>query len=81
MVFLNLARSFLFFFLRSGERGGSLSESECKGRGLFFYFQILGEFFLSGGGWVGGKGVGCKGLGGGTALLYFFLGARARPLS
>ena len=42
------------FFLRSGERGGSLSESECKGRGLVFYFQILGEVFFDWGG--GGMG-------------------------
>ena len=46
------------FFLYSGVRGGSLSESECKGRGLVFYFQIFGEVFFREFGGVGGNGLG-----------------------
>ena len=35
-----------------------LSESECKGRGLVFYFQIFGEVFFREFGGVGGNGLG-----------------------
>ena len=99
MVFLNLARSFLFFFFAVGSGVAPFPKASAKVGGWFFISKFWGKFFLigAGGGW--GKGVVCRGLGGGkfffwgggavapaglgggTALLYFFLGARARPLS
>ena len=97
MVFLNLARSFLFFFFTVGCGVAPFPKASAKVGGWFFISKFWGKFFLigAGGGW--GKGVVCRGfwggdfflgggavapegLGGGTALLYFFWGARARPL-
>ena len=74
MVFLNLARSFLFFFFAVGSGVAPFPKASAKVGGWFFISKFWGKFFLigAGGGW--GKGVVCRGLGGD----FFFGGGRGR---
>ena len=76
MVFLNLARSFLFFFFAVGSGVAPFPKASAKVGGWFFISKFWGKFFLIGAGGDGVRGWFAGGWGG----IFFWGGARSRPL-
>ena len=74
MVFLNLARSFLFFFFAVGSGVAPFPKASAKVGGCFFISKFWGKFFLIGAGGDGVRGWFAGGWGG----IFFLGGGRGR---